>query len=79
MKKNIKIKNRIITTLLSFFIALTFTSCKDQKDMLNPFQDKIQPKEGLFNLLDDYPALKSLFVNVSPSEFNYKLGEYGTR
>jgi hypothetical protein len=75
MKKNIKIKNKIITILLSFFIALTFTSCKDQKDMLNPFQDKIQPKEGLFNLLDDYPALKSLFVNVSPSECNYKLGE----
>ena len=75
MKDISKIIKNIITTLLSFFVVLALTSCKDQKDILNPFQEKIEPREGLFNLLDEYPALKSLFVNVDPSHFNYKLGE----
>ncbi|GIX41797.1 MAG: hypothetical protein KatS3mg129_1530 [Leptospiraceae bacterium] len=74
-KKKLINKKNIITTLLSLIVIILMISCKGQKDFLNPFQDKIEPKDGLFNLLDDYPALKSLFTNVNPSDFNYKLGE----
>ncbi len=63
---------RIYLLLFIFFI---FISCKGQKDFLNPFQERIEPRKGLFNLLDDYPALKSLFSNVDPDAFNYKLAE----
>lgn len=74
IRVGLTITNKIKTTLLLIFI-LNLTFCKGQKDFLNPFQEKIEPKEGLFNLLDDYPALKSAFINVNASVFNAKLGE----
>ncbi|MFN3605478.1 MAG: hypothetical protein ACK4UJ_12290 [Leptonema sp. (in: bacteria)] len=61
-----------IITLMPFLLIV---GCKGQKDFLNPFQEKIEKKKGLFNLLDDYPALKSFFSNAEPNQFNIKLGE----
>ncbi len=72
LKKNNRKIYKYIMTLLLFILIF---HCKNSKDFLNPFEDKIEPRDGLFNLLDDYPALKSLFSNVNAREFNYKLGE----
>lgn len=67
--------NTIILKIISVLLFFLIVECKGQKDFLHPFQDKIERKKGLFNLLDDYPALKSFFSNAEPNRFNYELGE----
>lgn len=57
---------------MSFFLI---SFCKPQKDFLYPFEERIEKKKGLFNLLDEYPALKNFFSNAEPNQFNYKLGD----
>lgn len=67
--------NHILLKMITLMLLFLVSTCKGQKDFLNPFQEKLERKKGLFNLLDDYPALKSFFSNAEPNKFNYELGE----
>ncbi len=59
--------------LLAFALNLACSNTsKDWKGTL--FQDGLsQPDVTLFTLLNDYPALKSVFLKADPKEFNVKL------
>ncbi|GIX41119.1 MAG: hypothetical protein KatS3mg129_0852 [Leptospiraceae bacterium] len=64
---------KCITIIILFLSNILFgLHCTKSsiKDFI--FEDNLENKKGLFNILDPYPALKSYFSSMDPHQFNVK-------
>ncbi|GIX42906.1 MAG: hypothetical protein KatS3mg129_2639 [Leptospiraceae bacterium] len=57
--------------LILLIISLLFNCSKKEEKLL--FEDDLEEKTGLFNILDPYPSLKSYFSSMEPGPFNEKM------